>query len=83
MQEFVFSEVGIVDNIELTCEGEIAQNSEKAVGIRNVVQNVGNESFVMASYAAVLGSRSLYPLQNGEYDTDNLRDRTNSSMVRD
>ena len=84
LKESRFREIGTIDNIEMIYIGNILQNSEKASGILYIIQNVGDESFVRDSYEAISGSRSLYPLQNGKYITDNLRERKdNSAMIKD
>ena len=84
LKESRFREVGTIDNIEMIYIGKILQNSEKASGTLNIIQNVGEKSFIRDSYDAISGSRSLYPLQNGKYITDNLRERKdNLAMIKE
>ena len=84
LTESAMSFVKNLDNIEMIYIGKILQNSEKASGTLNIIQNVGEKSFIRDSYDAISGSRSLYPLQNGKYITDNLRERKdNLAMIKE
>ena len=78
-----FRELGTIDRISLTFTGKIEPNSERAKGKLNIIQEVGDAKFERASFDALSGSRKLYPLENGEYISDNFRKRTLTTMVKD
>ena len=79
-----FSYVGDVTSVKLEFNGEMEQNNHMAIGQLLLKQIGDNFEFVRASFDALSGT--IYSndcLPNGNYDTNNFRNRTADAMVRD
>lgn len=83
LKQTQFDYVGDVAELRMSFTGNMVENSEKAQGQLNVLQVVGDKEFTRSSYDEVSGSRTLYSLENGDYDSNNFRVRTKSALVKD
>ena len=82
LKQTQFDYVGDVNEVRMEFTGDMVKNSEKAEGQLKIIQVVGEKEFVKDSYDAISGSRTLYSLENGDYESNNFRLRTIPSMVK-